>query len=70
MSHIKGGMQSLEPGEGKLNRQDYLSLSENRASSLSKQKREIIYDIYQSYENMKMEKGDFDLADIVADIHR
>ncbi|KAK2383852.1 P-loop containing nucleoside triphosphate hydrolase superfamily protein [Trifolium repens] len=69
MSHIKGGMQSLEPGEGKLNRQDYLSLSENRASSLSKQKREIIYDFYQSYEKIKMDKGDFDLADIVADIH-
>ncbi|CAJ2677798.1 unnamed protein product [Trifolium pratense] len=70
VSHIKGGMQSLEPGEGKLSRQDYLSLSENRSSSLSKQKREIIYDIYQSYEKMKMDKGDFDLADIVADIHR
>ncbi|CAJ2677794.1 unnamed protein product [Trifolium pratense] len=70
VSHIKGGMQSLEPGEGKLSRQDYLSLSENRSSSLSKQKREIIYDIYQSYENMKMDKGEFDLADIVADIHR
>ncbi|WJX52816.1 hypothetical protein P8452_38886 [Trifolium repens] len=70
VSHIKGGMQSLEPGEGKLSRQDYLSLSENRSSSLSKQKREIIYDIYQSYENMKMDKGEFDLGDIVADIHR
>ncbi|XP_045821754.1 uncharacterized protein LOC123914598 [Trifolium pratense] len=70
VSHIKGGMQSLEPGEGKLSRQDYLSLSENRSSSLSKQKREIIYDMYQSYEHMKMDRGEFDLADIVADIHR
>ncbi|KAK2383849.1 P-loop containing nucleoside triphosphate hydrolase superfamily protein [Trifolium repens] len=70
VSHIKGGMQSLEPGDGKLSRQEYLSLSEHRASSLNKQKREIIYDIYQSYEKMKMDKGDFDLADIVADIHR
>ncbi|KAK2383851.1 P-loop containing nucleoside triphosphate hydrolase superfamily protein [Trifolium repens] len=69
VSHIKGGMQSLEPGDGKLSRQDYLSLSENRSSSLNKQKREIIYDIYQSYENMKMDKEEFDLADIVADIH-
>ncbi|CAI8617698.1 unnamed protein product [Vicia faba] len=70
VSHIKGGLQSVESDEGKLSRQDYLSLSENRASSLSKQKREIIYDIYQSYERMKMDKGDFDLADIVADLHR
>jgi len=69
MSHIKGSMSSVESGEGKLSRQDYLFLSENRASSLSKQKREIIYDIYQTYEKMKIDKGDFDLADIVADLH-
>ncbi|KAJ1430520.1 UvrD-like helicase, ATP-binding domain [Sesbania bispinosa] len=70
ISHIKGGMQAVEHGEGRLSREDYLSLSENRASSLSRQKREIIYDIFQGYEKMKMDKGDFDLADIVADLHR
>ncbi|XP_039685098.1 uncharacterized protein [Medicago truncatula] len=70
VSHIKGGMQSLDRGEGKLSRQDYVSLSENRSSSLSKEKREIIYDIYQIYEKMKRNKGDFDLADIVVDLHR
>ncbi|WJX69972.1 hypothetical protein P8452_54132 [Trifolium repens] len=69
MSHIKGGMQALEHGDGKLSRESYVSLSENRASSLSKQKREVIYNIYQSYEKMKMLRGDFDLADIVADLH-
>ncbi|RHN57021.1 putative RNA helicase [Medicago truncatula] len=69
MSHIKGSMSSVESGEGKLSRQDYLFFYENRASSLSKRKREIIYDIYQSYEKMKMDKGDFDLADFVADLH-
>ncbi|XP_057420200.1 uncharacterized protein LOC130714313 [Lotus japonicus] len=69
ISHIKGGMQAMEHGEGRLSRENYLSLSENRASSLSKQKREVIYDIYQSYEKMKMDRGDFDLADIVADLH-
>ncbi|KAK2371482.1 P-loop containing nucleoside triphosphate hydrolase superfamily protein [Trifolium repens] len=69
MSHIKGCMQALEHGDGKLSRESYVSLSENRASSLSKQKREVIYNIYQSYEKMKMLRGDFDLADIVADLH-
>jgi superfamily I DNA/RNA helicase len=68
-SHIKGSMQALEHGDGKLSRESYVSLSENRASSLSKQKREVIYNIYQSYEKMKMLRGDFDLADIVADLH-
>ncbi|KAK7319208.1 hypothetical protein RJT34_03926 [Clitoria ternatea] len=70
ISHIKGGMQAVESGNGKLSRDEYLSISETRASSLIKQKREIIYDIYQSYEKMKMDKGDFDLADIVVDLHR
>ncbi|CAJ2636390.1 unnamed protein product [Trifolium pratense] len=66
MSHIKGGMH----GDGsKLSRESYVSLSENRASSLSKHKREMIYNLYQSYEKMKMLRGDFDLADIVADLH-
>lgn len=69
MSNIKGGQKSVDLAEGKLSRSDYLSLSENRTSSLSKQKREVIYDIYQSYERMKMDKGDFDMADIVADLH-
>ncbi|KAK2432084.1 P-loop containing nucleoside triphosphate hydrolase superfamily protein [Trifolium repens] len=69
MSHIKGGMQALEHGDCKLSRESYVSLSENRASSLSKQKREMIYNLYQSYEKMKMLRGDFDLADIVADLH-
>ncbi|PNX55837.1 lupus brain antigen-like protein, partial [Trifolium pratense] len=69
MSHIKGGMQALEHDDGKLSRESYVSLSENRASSLSKQKREMIYNLYQSYEKMKMLRGDFDLADIVADLH-
>ncbi|KHN25944.1 TPR and ankyrin repeat-containing protein 1 [Glycine soja] len=70
ISHIKGGMQAVESSDGKLSREEYLSLSENRASSLIRQKREIIYDIYQSYEKMKNDKGDFDLADIVIDLHR
>ncbi|MED6209366.1 hypothetical protein PIB30_053967 [Stylosanthes scabra] len=45
ISHIKGGIQAMEPGEGELSRNDYLLLSENRASSLTKRKREMIYDV-------------------------
>ncbi|KAL4392729.1 hypothetical protein AHAS_Ahas03G0374200 [Arachis hypogaea] len=70
ISHIKGGIQAMEPGEGKLSRNDYLLLSENRASSLTKQKREMIYDVYLSYEKLKLDKGEFDMADIVVDLHR
>ncbi|KAH9698652.1 UvrD-like helicase ATP-binding domain-containing protein [Citrus sinensis] len=69
ISHIKGGLQSIEVVNGKLNREDYVNLSETRNSSLSRQKRERIYDIFESYEQMKMRNGEFDLADLVNDLH-
>ena len=69
ISYIKGGLQSMETSDGKLNREDYVQLSERRASSLSKQNRDIIYDIFQMYEKMKMENGEYDLADFVNDLH-
>ncbi|CAL8993557.1 unnamed protein product [Prunus brigantina] len=70
ISHIKGGLGAMDAGDGKLNRDDYVQLSEGRGSNLSKQKREEIYDIFQAYEKMKMENGEFDLADFVIDLHR
>ncbi|RHN66698.1 putative uvrD-like Helicase, ATP-binding domain, P-loop containing nucleoside triphosphate hydrolase [Medicago truncatula] len=69
MSRIKGSIKAAECG--KLSREDYCSLSESRASnSLSMETREMIYDIFQNYEKMKMQKGEFDIADIVIDLHR
>ncbi|XP_021823635.1 uncharacterized protein LOC110764898 [Prunus avium] len=70
MSHIKGGLGAMEAGDGKLNHDDYVQLSEGRGSNLSNQKREEIYDIFQAYEKMKMENGEFDMADFVIDLHR
>ncbi|EXB88355.1 Helicase SEN1 [Morus notabilis] len=71
ISHIKGGLKSMEAIDGKLAREDYVVLSEGCASSLiGRKKRERIYDIFQIYENIKMEKGEFDLADFVNDLHR
>jgi len=40
ISHIKGGPQAVEAGDGKLSRDEYVLLSEGRVSSLNKQKRE------------------------------
>ncbi|KAJ4710313.1 UvrD-like Helicase, ATP-binding domain, P-loop containing nucleoside triphosphate hydrolase [Melia azedarach] len=70
ISHIKGSLQSMEVGDGKLGREDYVQLSESRASTLRRQKRERIYDIFESYEQMKVRNGEFDLADLVIDLHR
>ncbi|KAL3731173.1 hypothetical protein ACJRO7_028099, partial [Eucalyptus globulus] len=41
-----------------------------RVSTLSIQRREEIYDAFEDYEKMKMKNGEFDLADIVNDLHR
>ncbi|KAG2708633.1 hypothetical protein I3760_05G201500 [Carya illinoinensis] len=70
ISHIKGGPQAVEEGDGKLSRDNYLLLSNSRVSSLSRQEREIIYELFQNYEKMKMKRGEFDLADLVIDLHR
>ncbi|XP_062113026.1 uncharacterized protein LOC133824169 isoform X1 [Humulus lupulus] len=69
ISHIKGGLQSIKSSDSKLSRENYLKMSEGRSSNLSQEKREIIYNIFQIYEKMKMENGEFDLADFVNDLH-
>ncbi|CAN0880585.1 Probable helicase MAGATAMA 3, partial [Linum grandiflorum] len=70
MSHIKGGLREGWSSESIFSRSDYVLLSNSRASSLDVQQREMIYDIYEDYEKMKMVRGDFDMADLVLDLHR
>ncbi|WCJ17628.1 P-loop containing nucleoside triphosphate hydrolases superfamily protein [Euphorbia peplus] len=70
MSRIKGGLQARESSNGRLIREDYVVLAESRTSTLNRHEREMIYDAYEDYEKMKMENGDFDMADIVIDLHR
>ncbi|KAL7258164.1 hypothetical protein ACSBR1_004309 [Camellia fascicularis] len=70
MSVIKGGLIAGEVCDGKVSRQDYVSLSECRVgSSISRQKREMIYDIFLAYEKKKAVNGEFDFADLVIDLH-
>ncbi|KAF7142000.1 hypothetical protein RHSIM_Rhsim06G0167800 [Rhododendron simsii] len=69
MSHIKGGLGVGETHEGKIRQEDYVILSEGRGSTLSRERRERIYSIFQDYEKMKKDNGDFDSADFVNDLH-
>ncbi|KAI9170204.1 hypothetical protein LWI28_024307 [Acer negundo] len=69
ISHIKGGLRAMDVGDGRLSREDYVQLSGGRVSNLSTRKREKIYDVFLNYEKMKVENGEFDLADIVIDLH-
>ncbi|KOM52247.1 hypothetical protein LR48_Vigan09g090600 [Vigna angularis] len=62
-----GGTGTIE--HGKLSREEYCDVSENRTSGLSTETRIMIYDIFQNYETMKMKNGDFDLCDLVIYLH-
>ncbi|KAM0043433.1 putative TPR and ankyrin repeat-containing protein [Helianthus debilis subsp. tardiflorus] len=69
ISHIKGGLQAGEYSDGKLSFEGYSLLARSRSSTLTQQKREIVYSLYQAYENMKAKPGEFDLGDLVIDLH-
>ncbi|KAL8105743.1 hypothetical protein AgCh_029512 [Apium graveolens] len=70
ISYIKGGIQAVEACDCKLGRDEYLQIAESRVSTLSRQDREKVYDIYKDYEKMKLQRGEYDLADLVIDLHR
>ncbi|XP_043696346.1 uncharacterized protein LOC122646811 isoform X1 [Telopea speciosissima] len=69
ISHIKGGMCAGRAEDGRLSREDYAALSEGRVSILNRERREVIYDIFLDYEKKKLMNGEFDLADLVIDLH-
>ncbi|KAL7607518.1 hypothetical protein Lser_V15G18328 [Lactuca serriola] len=70
MSVIKGGLMAGKAPNGILSREDYVALCDARTSILDAQKREMIYAIFVQYEKIKLEKENFDLADLVNDLHR
>ncbi|PWA59212.1 uvrD-like Helicase, ATP-binding domain, P-loop containing nucleoside triphosphate hydrolase [Artemisia annua] len=69
ISHIKGGLQTGECIDRKLSYEGYCLLAESRTSTLNKEKREIVYTLFEAYEKMKSERGEYDLGDLVNDIH-
>ncbi|GJY49543.1 UvrD-like helicase, ATP-binding domain, P-loop containing nucleoside triphosphate hydrolase [Tanacetum coccineum] len=69
ISHIKGGVQTGECIHRKLSYEAYCLLAESRTSTLNKEKREIVYTLFEAYEKMKSERGEYDLGDLVNDIH-
>ncbi|KAI3949300.1 hypothetical protein MKW98_023237 [Papaver atlanticum] len=70
ISHIKGGLFAGRLSDDRLSREEYILLSEGRVSSVSKERREMIYDIFLEYEKKKILNDEFDLADFVIDLHR
>ncbi|XP_043810300.1 uncharacterized protein LOC110608878 isoform X1 [Manihot esculenta] len=68
VSHIKGG-SSVCVQDDKLSREEYISYSGRRLSHLSEQERSTIYDIFLQYEKKKKARGEFDISDLVIDLH-
>ncbi|KAH7515361.1 hypothetical protein FEM48_Zijuj10G0018300 [Ziziphus jujuba var. spinosa] len=68
MSYIKGKLQTGKACDDKL-RRDYISLYRSWFSKLSMEERERVYDIFLQYEKRKMGNGEYDLADLVSDLH-
>ncbi|XP_072151284.1 LOW QUALITY PROTEIN: uncharacterized protein [Setaria viridis] len=69
ISHIKGGYKATGPYNGKLERVDYVMLSDRRFSSLNSKVRDKVYDIFLDYESMKRTAREFDLSDFVCSLH-
>ncbi|XP_003631316.2 uncharacterized protein LOC100855072 isoform X1 [Vitis vinifera] len=69
ISHIKGGLEAGKAHDGRLSREDYLLLSEARVSTLTREQRDRVYDIFLEYEKKKFKKGEYDLSDLVMDLH-
>ncbi|CAL5025640.1 unnamed protein product [Urochloa decumbens] len=69
ISHIKGGYKATVPYNGKLERVDYVMLSDRRFSSLNSEMRDKVYDIFLDYESMKRTAREFDLSDFVCSLH-
>ncbi|KAM0935201.1 putative TPR and ankyrin repeat-containing protein [Dioscorea sansibarensis] len=68
-SHIKGGLEGVSSQDVMLRREDYIMLSKKRISTLDVEKRNRIYDIFLQYEKKKKLNGEFDLSDLVMDLH-
>ncbi|EEF38947.1 conserved hypothetical protein [Ricinus communis] len=68
ISHIKGGSR-IGVNDDILSREDYITYSLRRLSALSQQDRGRIYDIFLEYERTKKRNGEFDMFDLVIDLH-
>nr|GEY29902.1 UvrD-like helicase, ATP-binding domain, P-loop containing nucleoside triphosphate hydrolase [Tanacetum cinerariifolium] len=70
LSAEKGLDVDVTSNEGKLSSEGYSMLAKSGSSTITEQKKEMIYKIFKAYEKKKTERGEFDLGDFVNDIHQ
>ncbi|ONK71073.1 uncharacterized protein A4U43_C04F4440 [Asparagus officinalis] len=67
---IKGEIGSSEASIYKnMKKEEYLNLSNKRCSLVGKEKREMVYQIYICYEKLKKTNEEYDVSDLVNDLH-
>lgn len=67
MSFIKGSAEAMLTPKGYLSESAYLSYPSKKCP-LAQNKREMVYKLFERYENMKAEKNDYDQCDYVFDV--
>ncbi|XP_035671428.1 TPR and ankyrin repeat-containing protein 1-like [Branchiostoma floridae] len=68
MSIIKGSVEAVETKEGFLSREEYLEIGKKRAEFTGD--RDMIYDIFQTYQHEKRQRHMFDEMDFVHNLYK
>ncbi len=64
VSFIKGSVEAMSTPNGHLSKSEYINYPFKKCP-LSVDKREIAFKLWEKYENMKAEKGDYDACDYI-----
>ncbi|KAH7444504.1 hypothetical protein KP509_02G080200 [Ceratopteris richardii] len=68
-STIKGSIQAMKAKEGYLSKQFYV-FSSRKGQSLNQREREVIYELFLKYEEMKARNNSYDMSDYVRHIYQ
>ncbi|MEW5318036.1 MAG: hypothetical protein WDW38_009289 [Sanguina aurantia] len=70
-SYLKGSAEAVASPRGVLSREDYLSVGRKRAPNFSEEtRRQLVYPLFEIYQNLKREGKHFDNMDLVAHVYQ
>ena len=71
VTFIKGGSAAVRtPGTGRLSRERYCALAQGRRSTLNEEERGHVYTMFERYEQLKAERGQWDQCDAVSHVYQ
>ena len=69
-SVLKGGAAAVQSPHGRLSADGYAALAEQRASDLGAERRSAVYDLFLQYEQLRRQRGHWDVASFTAHVFR